>query len=120
MHKITIDHFQRVQFLSAIALSPAGQPAWVGTKIQDDAYVSQLYILDQDQPKCLTQGHESLFIWDDDQTLLFASSRGEKPQPEAETTTFYRIRTDGGEAVSAFTLPLRVREIQIVKRGYMC
>ena len=81
MHKITIDHFQRVQFLSAIALSPAGQPAWVGTKIQDDAYVSQLYILDQDQPKCLTQGHESLFIWDDDQTLLFASSRGEKPQP---------------------------------------
>lgn len=117
MHKITIDHFQRVQFLSAIALSSAGQPAWVGTKIQDDAYVSQLYILDQDQPKCLTQGHESLFIWDDDQTLLFASSRGEKPQPEAETTTFYRIRTDGGEAVLAFTLPLRVREIQIVKRG---
>lgn len=24
MNKITIDHFQRVQFLSALALSPAG------------------------------------------------------------------------------------------------
>ena len=86
MHKITIDHFQRVQFLSAIALSSAGQPAWVGTKIQDDAYVSQLYILDQDQPKCLTQGHESLFIWDDEQTLLFPAvernlSRKRRRQP---------------------------------------
>ena len=38
MNKITIDHFQRVQFLSALALSPAGQPAWVRTRIENDAY----------------------------------------------------------------------------------
>ena len=117
MNKITIDHFQRVQFPSALALSPAGQPAWVRTRIENDAYTGQLFVLDHDQPKQLTSGNESLFVWDDEKTLLFISSRGEKPQPEAESTTFYRIRTDGGEAVKAFTLPLKVRQIVPVKKG---
>ena len=40
MNKITIDHFQRMQFLSALVLSPAGQPAWVRTQIENDAYFS--------------------------------------------------------------------------------
>ncbi|WP_279122237.1 alpha/beta hydrolase family protein [Holdemania filiformis] len=117
MNKITIDHFQRVQFLSALALSPAGQPAWVRTSIENDTYTGQLFVLDHDQPKQLTSGNESLFVWDDEKTLLFISSRGETPQPEAESTTFYRIRTDGGEAVKAFTLPLKVRQIIPVKKG---
>ena len=58
-----------------------------------------------------------MFIWDDEKTLLFISNRGEKPQPEVESTTFYRIRTDGGEAVKAFTLPLKVHQIIPVKQG---
>lgn len=117
MNKITIDFFQRVQFLSALALSSAGQPAWVRTQIEDDAYVSQLFVLDHDQPCKLTSGNESLFVWDDEKTLLFVSDRGEKPRPEAELTTFYRIRTDGGEALKAFTLPLKVRQIVPVRKG---
>ena len=86
MNKITIDHFQRVQFLSALALSPAGQPAWVRTSIENDTYTGQLFVLDHDQPKQLTSGNESLFVWDDEKTLLFISSRGETPQPEAESS----------------------------------
>ena len=117
MNKITIDHFQRMQFLSALVLSPAGQPAWVRTQIENDAYTGQLFVLDHDQPKQLTSGNESLFVWDDEKTLLFISNRGEKPQPEAESTTFYRIRTDGGEAVKVFTLPLKVRQIVPIKQG---
>ena len=50
MNKITIDHFQRVQFLSALALSPAGQPAWVRTSIENDTYTGQLFVLDHDIP----------------------------------------------------------------------
>ena len=45
MNKITIDHFQRMQFLSALVLSPAGQPAWVRTQIENDAYTGQLFVI---------------------------------------------------------------------------
>ena len=68
MNKITIDHFQRMQFLSALVLSPAGQPAWVRTQIENDAYTGQLFVLDHDQPKQLTSGNESQFVWDDEKT----------------------------------------------------
>ena len=70
MNKITVDHFQRVQFLSALVLSPAGQPAWVRTRVENDAYTGQLFVLDHAQPKQLTSGNESLFVWEDEKTLL--------------------------------------------------
>ena len=95
----------------------AGRRPGCDTDQKRDAYTGQLFVVDHEQAKQLTSGNESLFVWDDEKTLLFISSRGEKPQPEAESTTFYRIRTDGGEAVKAFTLPLKVRQIIPVKKG---
>ena len=72
--------------------------------------------LESGHTRQLTQtGNDSWFIWDDDETLLLNGERNEKAP--ADTTVYYRLRVDGGEAVHAFSIAGNVTELKKLSEG---
>ena len=121
--------FLEYQYLSDVQLNPSGnKAAFVVSKsdTKKNRYQSNLYLWQGDEVLPLTNGlSDRMYIWDDDNTVLFASMRDandvEAMQKGEELTTFYRISTLGGEAQKAFTIPLNVLEIKKIDDGkYIC
>lgn len=86
---------------------------------KENRYDQKLHILKDNHDVTLTQsGHESLYLWEDEHTLLFANMRDpkdlEKVKNGEEKTVFYRIDTRGGEALKAFEIPMMVLDIKMV------
>lgn len=86
---------------------------------KDNSYDQKLHMWKNDQDVTLTQsGKESLYLWEDEHTLLFANMRDPQDQKAVENgeekTVFYRLDTRGGEAVKAFEIPLTVLDIKMV------
>ena len=67
-------------------------------------------------------GRDSLFLWQDTETLLFASVRSKEDEAKApeEKTCFYRLNVTGGEAYKAFEIGKTVASIRQVKPGLYC
>ena len=121
--------FLDYQFLSNVTYAPDGEHvAYVIATCDEkhNTYQRRLYVWDGKAHKQLTNGgKESMYLWEDKDTLLFSSLRDKQDQEAVENgeerTVFYRISLHGGEAIKAFTIPLVVTGIQKVSDGcYAC
>ena len=61
-----------------------------------------------------TDGRLSSFVFEDEQTVLFAACRKKEDEPEAgqKKTVIYRLALTGGEARKAWEVPFDVREMR--------
>ncbi len=117
---IEIDDFCKVKYPSNIKYSPDGKKACFVLRSIDqkkDKYVSNLWIIEGKRTRQLTSGgKENDFVWADNNTILFIGDREESSEPSLESKV-YSIRTDGGEAVLKYTIPIPVRSIIPMKNG---
>ncbi|MFN3282698.1 MAG: S9 family peptidase, partial [Pseudothermotoga sp.] len=122
MERLKIDDFLRYKFLSNPTFSPNGESlAFMvhESDLDENGYHSTiwLYELSEKSTRQLTTfGQEKIFIWLDEQTLLFSSLREEKDKKRKEAgepfTVFYKIDIFGGEAAKAFEIPAIVTRIE--------
>lgn len=116
MEKINLTEFYNYRFLSRLTASPSkGTLACTVTQCdeQANAYKNSIYLTRDGKFEKLTGlDKESSFIFLDEKTLLFSAMRDQadvkKVQEGYLLTSFYRLPLYGGEAVKAFTLPLKV------------
>lgn len=114
--------FLKYRFVSNVTYAPDGEHAAYVIATCDEkhnTYQRRLYVWDGKAHKQLTNGgKESMYLWEDKDTLLFSSLRDKQDQEAVENgeerTVFYRISLHGGEAIKAFTIPLVVTGIQKV------
>lgn len=86
----------------------------------DNGYDQKLHMWKDGNDITLTQsGKESLYLWENEHTLLFANVRDQEDQKMIEEghekTVFYRLDIRGGEAIKAFEIPLCVLDIKMIK-----
>lgn len=121
--------FLKYRFVSNVTYAPDGEHAAYVIATCDEkhnTYQQHLYVWDGKTHKQLTNGgKESMYLWEDKDTLLFSSLRDKQDQEAVEQgeerTVFYRISLHGGEAIKAFTIPLIVTGIQKLRDGcYAC
>ena len=125
MKQLKIDELMNYKFLSEITSSPSGKKAAFVVKQADrngNRYDSWIYIVDfcTEEVRQLTSfGAENHMLFDDEDTILFASERTKEDKAEkfAEKTVFYRLSLKGGEAKRAFQVPFAVEHIRKVSEG---
>lgn len=113
MKPVSIDLFKQVQFLTGLEVNSAGLPALTVTSIENESYHGRISVFDETL-KTMTMGPESLFLFDEERVLLFASNRADKTKKRKangeELTVFYRLNLDGSEAKEAFEVSLQVNQ----------
>lgn len=127
MNPIKIETFTRFQFVSNPTFSPDGKSiAFVvqHADLKDNDYKGDLYLYDGEKDKVLrltAGGDAKSYVWTAKGTLLFPADRdgkkgrknsgkeGEKAgeKENGPSTSYYEISPEGGEAVKAFTVPLK-------------
>ena len=119
MNPIKIETFTRFQFVSNPTFAPDGKSvAFVvqHADLKDNDYKGDLYLYDKVKDKVtrLTAGGDGKsYVWTAKGTLLFPADReggkGKKDSQKKDevSTTYYEISPAGGEAVKAFTVPLK-------------
>ena len=125
MQKLKVDDFMNYKFLSGITVSPSGKKAVFLAKQANrkkNSYDSWIYIVDfctEEVRKLTSFGAEKNILFDDENTILFATQRTEEDKPEKfkEKTVFYRMSLNGGEAFRAFEIPYAVDEIKKISDG---
>ncbi len=125
MEKITTELFRKYRIPGAVQWSPNAERAALVLQTvngEEDTYNNNIWVMENEQFRQVTGfDKESSFIWDDDTTLLFPTLRQKSDQKKVEEgeelTVFYRLNLEGGEAVEAFRLPLRVSKIEKIKEG---
>lgn len=122
MKSPAMDQFTRFRFLSGLQVAPEGaKAAFRVTRIEENEYRHTLWLLigEQELRPMAELGTSSLFVWENDQTLLFAlrNPKEKTPKPETEPfTVFYRLPVDTGKAAEAFRVPLEVEKIRSLSR----
>ena len=91
----------------------------------ENGYKNNLWLKKEaeDQARQITfSGKDGMFLWQDAETLLFASMRTEDDAAKdlREKTCFYRLNVTGGEAHKAFEIEKTVKFIHQVKPGLYC
>ncbi len=122
MEKIKIDTMLKFQFPSTLKKNK------IGTKIgfmlhqmneEENKYESNLWLMDTktNAMKALTtDGKTGLFYWEDDENILFTSSRAKDEKKDIPfTTKVFRININGGEAQEVFTLPVMLNELEVIQ-----
>ena len=119
MDKIQRDEFYNYRFLSNLTVSPektaAALTVWQADP-KNNGYTSNIWIRkDQGFVQLTAMDKESSFIFEDENTILFAASRDSQDAKKVEAgepyTAYYRIPLNGGEAVKAFSVPLKASGI---------
>ena len=112
MKNIKLDHFTEFQFISALRANREGDRAVFArsqANLKENKYESNLYLLEDGQTRQLTgDGEGRSFIWEDQDTILFAAKRNKEEKEAQGMTQYYRLRLGGGEALPAFRLPVSV------------
>ncbi len=121
MKNIEIKDFLDFKYVSAPGFSPDGEYAAFVVQtasLEDNRYNGDLYILDVAKKKSrrLTAGGDGKsYVWTKDGKLLFSAMRDpamkKKAEGGEELTNWYEISPCGGEAVHAFSLPIRAKGI---------
>ena len=124
MKPLKLNEFFNYRFLSNLTWSPDGKAAAVTVTTanpEDNGYDQNLWLYRGDGFRQFTAlNKESSFIWDDENTILFAGARLASDQRRMETeeiTVFNRISIHGGEAIKAFTLPVKAVGIKKLSDG---
>ena len=124
MKPLKLNEFFNYRFLSNLTWSPDGKAAAVTVTIanpEDNGYDQNLWLYRGDGFRQFTAlNKESAFIWDDENTILFAGARLASDQKRMETeemTVFNRISIHSGEALKAFTLPVKASDIKKLSDG---
>ncbi len=124
MESLLLDDFTKYKFLSGIKYSPDGNK--IGfvlhrMDIEENKYLSNIYIYDTQTEKSIkltSQDSEKSFLFKDANTILFPATRDSKEkskkEKEEESTTYYEISLDGGEANKSFGIPLNVTDIELL------
>ena len=126
MKSIALEDFLNYRCLSALQYAPGGRAAAFVVTVpneEENTYESRLWLYDGQLRQMTDLGHESSFLWESRDTLLFPAVRSakEKKRQEAKEqfTSFYRLNIRGGEAVHAFTLPFAVQHLEKTDWGYL-
>ncbi len=125
MEKLKIDELMNYKFLSELTASPSGKKAAFVVKQANrkkNSYDSFIYMVDfgtKKVSKLTSFGADKNPVFEDEDTLLFASERTAEDKAEAlkEKTVFYRISLAGGEAEKAFELPYAVNTLKKIGGG---
>ncbi|MDO5738408.1 MAG: S9 family peptidase [Eubacteriales bacterium] len=121
MKKISLDHFTKFNFISAFKANREGKQAVFAlsnANLGENKYESDLYLLKNDKTKRLTSDRKCRsFVWENEQTILFAAKRQKSEEEEKGYTHYYRLSLDGGEAMPAFKLPVVVGGIWPLDKG---
>ncbi len=125
MENIKISDLGDYRYLSEITASPSGKKAAFVVKKADtknQGYDSWIYIVDfrgEEVRKLTSFGAESHILFEDEDTVLFSSQRGDEDKAKdlEEKTVFYRISLKGGEAERAFEVPYTVEVIKKISSG---
>lgn len=124
MDNLKLDDFAEYKFLSGIQLSPNGKNTGFvlhQMDMEENKYLSNIYICNNEnnEPIKLTSlDEESSFIWKDENTILFPTTRDKKNKEKKEKgedlTSYYEISLNGGEANKSFEIPLNVTSMEIL------
>ena len=118
MQDVQLRDFLNFSFLSALTLSPDGKNAgFVVSRCDEarDGYQCDFWRLDLTTGKThqvSRSGNVRSFLWLDDDTVLLKGERSSSLL--SPSTSFLKLKLDGGEALPAFTVPLFVEEIKRV------
>ncbi len=113
MKPVELNDICKYKFLSGIEYSPNTEVAAFVVSYANEAdntYEGNIWILENGKARKLTGlNKERSFFFEDDENILFATSRTEAEKNNAKNgiieTNYYRINIHGGEAEKAFTLP---------------
>lgn len=125
MKPITRDLFYQYYFLSNLQANPSGSRiAFLAARVNEKAndYSRNLWCYDGKEVFKLTSSDkDTLFLWQDDDTILFISMRDKEDEKKSEEgyviSPFYEISVHGGEARKIFTLPLQIGDIRRLGAG---
>lgn len=125
MQSLKVDDLLNYKFLSGITASPSGEKAAFLVKqadMKNNSYDSWIFIVDfctGEVRKLTSFGAEKNLLFDDEDTVLFASVRKQEDKAEKlkEKTVFYRLSLKGGEAEKAFEIPYAVDSIKKISCG---
>lgn len=120
MNQITIEALTEFRFISDPRFSPDGDSiAFIAQQgdLEDNDYKGDLWLYsrrDEKTRRLTASGDVKSYTWTSEGTLLFPSWRDGKKEG---ATVYYQISPDGGEAVKAFELPLKVTELRSLPGG---
>ena len=125
MENLKASDLMNYKYLSGITASPSGKKAAFLVKQANEkknSYDSWIYIVDfctEEVRKLTSFGAEKNLLFDDEDTILFASVRKHEDKAEKlkEKTVFYRLSLKGGEAEKAFEIPYEVDSIKKISGG---
>ena len=114
MEGLKLNQFYDYKFLSDVRWSPDGKRAVFCMSEADpeaNSYKANLWLYQDGQTRRLSgMDKEQGFFWEDDTHVLFPAIRTDADKKRSEAgekfTVYYRLATDGGEAVKAFELPI--------------
>lgn len=122
MEKIKIDTMLKFKFPSTLKKNKTGNK--IGFMMhqmneEENKYDSNLWLLDPESNATkafTTDGKTGNFYWEDDETILFTSSRNKDEKKDIPfTTKLFRININGGEAQEVFTLPVILTGLEVIQ-----
>lgn len=127
MKKVSIDDFAHIRKLSDLTVSPSGHKAALAVSEGADdnnSYRTDIYVYDPSRSPSLFRltamddGRTPVF--EDEDTIIFPAKRNEK-SGDLPDTVYRRISLNGGEAVTAFTLPFAASSLYPLGDGrFLC
>lgn len=122
MENLNLKDFLNYNFLSGLELSPDKKNIAfsVSKSVYDkNSYKSDIYLLNRKSEnyiKLTSSGKDKIFLWLNDNTIIFPSKRNECLKNEIDEgeqwTVYYSISINGGEADEYMRIPMNVSEIQ--------
>ena len=125
MEYLKLDEFRNFTFLNNLKYSPSGtNAAVVASKANDKNGYSRAIFVDKGNgyfPLTSEKGSVSLYLWLDDEHILFAETRDSDTKSKIEKgqqiTAFNKISIHGGEAIHAFDVDAAVTSIELFPNG---
>ena len=125
MKQLSMDAFLSYRFLSNLQFSPDGRQAALVVSqadAEENSYRANIWLYRGGSFLQLTAlDRERSFVWEDDTHILFPAVRSAAEKKRAEAgevfTVFYRIGTEGGEALPAFEVPFAAAGIRAAGPG---